>query len=792
MITKVVLNNWKSHEYSELEFTSGTNGLVGIVGSGKTSILDAICFAFFGTFPALQTRKVKLDDIIMKKPETKDSAEVRVQFTINGSQYCVKRMVERERGTSFSELSENGKVIESPSTKNVTDCVEKVLKVNYELFSKAIYSEQNSIDYFLNMGKGQRMKKIDELLMIDRFEQARTNAVSLANKLVDVKIGKQGTVDRMDPSEIRKSISELKKSVADLENSKKALVSELEDSVSRKAELEAESIQLSKVRNETEALRMEKSSIESAIKETCSMIERMESAIKDIGESSISDNQNSAEELSKRIDDMASFLENKQSEYSDMQRKLSDSKAIIEVLKGGRISKLEKDVSEKLMIKSEFEHLRDKTGEDVDRQMIEKKSLLDKIILEIESSRARMSELSENMEKISSVEGRCPICDSPLSEERKKIIISERMKDIEKLDMMIQDAMSRRQLAEKDIDSLQSASKKLSEMLSEIRDLDSARSELENSMKALNESSQIAEKLSADLASMKSEIDLVQNEMSSAKDSKRRLEIMSSQMKEFEERRERLKSLSAKRDELSGLLDEMEKKMSGKECSKVEEWLRNTVGRVKELEAKIESTDAIRKEKSCRLEEQEKALKDSEEEKAAIERMEIMIKEMKIFVQALKQTQVELRKEFVEAVNYTMGKLWPTLYPYEDFIGVRLAIEEGDYVLQLQERATNWINVEGVVSGGERSMACLALRIAFALVLAPHLRILVLDEPTANLDSNSVKVLSRTLRESIGEFIDQCFIITHDDVFEEAVTGNAYRMERDKGKNEATRIIQIN
>jgi len=119
-------------------------------------------------------------------------------------------------------------------------------------------------------------------------------------------------------------------------------------------------------------------------------------------------------------------------------------------------------------------------------------------------------------------------------------------------------------------------------------------------------------------------------------------------------------------------------------------------------------------------------------------------------------------------------------------------VEEGEYILQLQSKDGIWINVEGVVSGGERSIACLALRIAFALVLAPQLRILILDEPTANLDVMAMVVLANTLREKIGDFIDQTFLITHQSEMEDAVTGNAYRLERDKRKNEATRVVQLN
>ena len=65
MIEKVILRNWKSHLESEFTFSKGTNVLIGHIGSGKTSVLDAICFALFGTTPSLQSKKVKLDDIIM-------------------------------------------------------------------------------------------------------------------------------------------------------------------------------------------------------------------------------------------------------------------------------------------------------------------------------------------------------------------------------------------------------------------------------------------------------------------------------------------------------------------------------------------------------------------------------------------------------------------------------------------------------------------------------------------------------------------------------------------------------
>ena len=84
--------------------------------------------------------------------------------------------------------------------------------------------------------------------------------------------------------------------------------------------------------------------------------------------------------------------------------------------------------------------------------------------------------------------------------------------------------------------------------------------------------------------------------------------------------------------------------------------------------------------------------------------------------------------------------------------------------------------------------AALTLRIAFALVLAPQLKWLVLDEPTANLDVKAVEDLATTLSERIGSFVDQVFIITHDEKLENAVTGSAYRLHRDKEKDGFTQI----
>jgi len=68
MLQSLILNNWKSHKHTEINFSQGYNVIVGNIGSGKTSIFDAIAFCLFGSTPNVNSRKIAVKDLIMSKP----------------------------------------------------------------------------------------------------------------------------------------------------------------------------------------------------------------------------------------------------------------------------------------------------------------------------------------------------------------------------------------------------------------------------------------------------------------------------------------------------------------------------------------------------------------------------------------------------------------------------------------------------------------------------------------------------------------------------------------------------
>ena len=89
MIEKIILKNWKSHHETEIEFEEGVNALIGTMGSGKSSVLEGIVFALYGTTPSHNSRDITLDDLIRRSPSKAEKAELELFFSINGDSYSV-------------------------------------------------------------------------------------------------------------------------------------------------------------------------------------------------------------------------------------------------------------------------------------------------------------------------------------------------------------------------------------------------------------------------------------------------------------------------------------------------------------------------------------------------------------------------------------------------------------------------------------------------------------------------------------------------------------------------------
>lgn len=664
VITEVKLKNWRSHWDSEFRFSGGTNVLIGVMGAGKSSLLDSMCFALFGTFPALQARKLTLDDVIMNRPQKKEKAEVELSFQLDDNVYSVKRVIERGKGTTKAEIRKNGTLIDTGSSRT-TENVEKILKISYNLFSRAIYSEQNGLDNFLTIAKGQRMKKIDVLLRIDKFESARSSTTTLANRLKDNIKDKTRIITEIEEKEDFGRIEKLKKEISETGKKQKELSSRKEKISKEKEKIEKET------ENIKEGMR--------GIKEKEREMNVISGMIKNLSE------------------DLNSFGHVKEKEIKE------------------RISKKEKEIEKEMKRK-------EKTEEKL-KEVMAKES----------KCRISIEELVDRIENLKPAEGKCPVCNRKLTKEHKEKIIDKSKEEIKKREEELKEAKNEIKKLEENLDDLRKT----------IDELKEKRYELYN---------------------------------------------LSKRIAEYKEKKKKLEESEKRKREMEKEIEKERKGMDEEELEKNQKKLQELTGAYSEARVSMENNERLLMEMDEQLKELKEKKEIFENYRRQIKKMLLISEDLKKFEKALKETQITLRREFVDAVNFTMDRLWEYLYPYEDFTNIRLSIKEGDYSLELKESGGNWASVEGIASGGERTTACLALRIAFALVLAPNLKWLVLDEPTHNLDTQAVEYLAEVLRDRVGEFVEQVFLITHDEKLEDAVTGYLYKLERKREKNEPTQV----
>src|SRR3989344_831372 len=680
MIKSIYLENWRSHSKSTLEFSSGTNVIVGRSGSGKSSVMDAISFALYGSFPSLAARKVTLEETIMAKPMKQDRAIVKLDFDYNGKNYSVERIVKRS-GINEGSLAENGRSIAGPKTTDVTKKITEILEVSYDLFSRAIYSEQNQIDYFLRLSPSQRKEKFDELLGLDKYEIVRSNAVSLANSV------KKTSEDRKTfLSELRKKNDG--KQLADLEKR----IAEKNSEISEKTE-GLEKIEKSGAEKEAELKKAQEDEKEHK--------RLMDAEIK----------------AKSRADSCTE-------EVKRMKQKLGGAEP-------GKIAeKLEKS-REKLEKATESLKAFEKELKELEKNMValKEKRAAQKNSLEANSKSASNSK---------SIGAQCPVCRRPVSEHERGKLEAELAEEKEKIASEIK-------AIEKLIEKTNEEMEKIDEKMSKAEDeKETARKETEELKRIGDIALEIAEKEKLCTELEKEIVKISAQIAKSAFDEK----ILPKTREEHYALRERA---AKSRAEIS----------SGKEL-------------LKELEAGVK-----------RIKETEEQIKKLEKETLEMEKA---AEKLAIFTSALKSTQAELRNAMIETINDAMDEIWGKIYPYGDYTSARIMVEEGSYEIMVRQLNGEWARVEGILSGGERSSVALTMRIAVSLVLTQNLGWIILDEPTHNLDANSVKGLSETMRTHLPEIIGQVFIITHDKEMEYAASGKLYVLEREKESDGVTKI----
>ena len=813
MITRVRLRNWRSHLDSELKFSKGVNTLLGIMGSGKSSVLDGICFALFGTFPALSQRKIKLDEIIRNKPEQAKKSMVELDFVKGNDVYTILRQFEFGKGTTGAELRKNGNLIETGNSQAVTEQVCNTLQTNYEIFSRAIYSEQNNIDAFLVMQRGKRMVQIDQLLGIDRFETARKNLKTLTNRLSNELKTNESISKDLFTDEDKKSLETLQNEKKTILNDVSSIENKLKVLLLKKSELSSKLKNLQEKENKLNALNSKKHELDgkiSQIKETLSSIsntflglpkEELASKLNLLKEflnevESKKEKLNSLKVKQSSLLNKIDFLNQKISSAKEAVVNFSIESPIEELLNLSipELSKLIPLSESEQKLKNDFDLLVEKFGtlDEIKNLIEEEKLKVNKLENEIEALKAREKYVAHIVQDLTSG-NTCPVCKTKLETKRKEDVLNEQSTELDKIKSEQDLKANELNQAKNKLNSLENSLKELSEASEKLKSIeDEKKFNAKILAEKLSTFSELSSTIHETLSSQKkleSEINELELSLSSKDEQKIRGELEEiEKASEYNRLKEKLSNFE---EEIASINKETELLSKDVEQLKeVEQEFNSLLVEEEHLSSSLDGLKSLISEKENRINELLKKKELLDKTVKNIEWAKETISNLQLFSNALVSTQESLREQFVENVNIVMDEVWGSLYPYDDLNSLKLVIESGDYVLKFHT-ANGWIDVEGIASGGERSLAALTLRIAFSLALAPNLSWLVLDEPTHNLDVKAIEELAVVLRDKLPLLIDQIFLITHEERLESAVSGYLYKLERDKEKDEPTKVFLI-
>lgn len=762
MINSIRLVNWRSHSDTKLQFHEGTNLLVGIMGSGKSSVLEGISFALYGTFPALERRRLKIENLIRYN---EPMAKVALEFAWDGSGFRVEREIERtKRATSTkAEVFKDGKLVEH-GTSSVTRYIEDLTDVDYDLFTRAIYSDQNNIDHFLNLDPRRRKQEIDTLLGLDKFETARANVVSVIGRVRD---RRKAFESRFSKEKLEEKESKEKEHSAQASSKEKSLSE-------AKGEIEAKRKQADALLSSFETMKKDRARFESLEKGCISLRAQQESLSRQlvpVDEVAYARGKARLEETNKERSRLSEDMESLEAKASSLSRESGRIQADIKALSEAkaRMERLKKGL---------FELLQGQEPEALEERRKEAEKDILSLQSEAKSLERQVSEVSELLPKLKVGLSECPLCSQGLDagsiehirEEKAHLVaksekrmaelsalLSKRRKEKESLEGILQKAMA----LSAQLSSIEAGDPKAAmEMAASLdKEMDRLKAKKGSLQEALDKLGKEQEALRLDLGKQEDAMKMAKQLL----DVRKALSEAESELESIKFDRPAFEKLSA---------DAEEARLALERLSSSAKLLESELARSREL-LKMVREELL-------------SLHGLQDDIAGLSRME---EELAIYKNALLETQTSLRGSLTDAINGAMNEIWPIFYPYHNYKALRLKVSEKDYIFEVDDG--EWKSLDTIASGGERASAALTLRVALAMILTPNLSWLILDEPTHNLDSEAVELLSSALQYKVPEVVRQTFVITHDEAFMGSDFASSYRLSRDKGSKGDTKTEAI-
>ncbi len=201
-----------SIDFTSQEFNSGIFAITGPTGSGKTTILDALCLGIYGRSPREIARKSENE--IMSKGTGDCFSEV--EFECNDFVYLTRFEQARARKNPLGKLQdtvcylykeENGDkklVLKESSSSKYADKIAEEIGLTYPQFTKSVLLAQGAFTEFLKSDKNNKTQILEKITKTDFFRKISIKVYEkyqYEKKLCDEVIAKKNSLKLLTEEE---------------------------------------------------------------------------------------------------------------------------------------------------------------------------------------------------------------------------------------------------------------------------------------------------------------------------------------------------------------------------------------------------------------------------------------------------------------------------------------------------------------------------------------------------------------------------------------------------------------
>ncbi len=197
IIRRINLTNFR--RFTQLDLDDLPVGLIGIIGengSGKSTILEAVGWALYGTYAL--TGRTEKEGVKTQGAAADENCEVTLEFEMAEDTYKIVRRLHGKRAVAQAFIYKNGedKTV-AEREEGVNTYVSKLFGMDRATFFASVFARQKELDLLTSQNPAERQKIIRRLLRIDLIDSAITEirrdnrlkkqlAENLKEMLVDV------------------------------------------------------------------------------------------------------------------------------------------------------------------------------------------------------------------------------------------------------------------------------------------------------------------------------------------------------------------------------------------------------------------------------------------------------------------------------------------------------------------------------------------------------------------------------------------------------------------------------